>query len=340
MTFSLVIGRPSFNMTENLSQRKKDHLDLAQKAQTDASNLDRRFDYEPLFFSHPQAELSPVKFLRKTFDYPFWISSMTGGAEFAYTINQNLAKLCGKYNLGMGLGSCRPLLESHDRLKDFAVRNLTNGLLYANLGIAQVEELVENNQEQKIHEMVKMLEADGLIIHLNPLQEWFQPEGDKYAKAPLETLKKFLDRCPYSVIVKEVGHGMGPKSLAALLKLPIKGIEFGAFGGTNFSLLESMRQGENFIREPFINVGHTALEMIEILNALPKSDKEFIISGGIKNVLDAHELKEKLKAPAVIGMAQPFLNPARESFETLENYFLNLREAYLTAKGLLTVREL
>lgn len=327
-------------MTENSSLRKKDHLDLAQKAQTSASILDRRFDYEPLFFSHPKSELAPEKFLSKTLDYPFWISSMTGGAEFAFTINQNLAKLCGKYNLGMGLGSCRPLLDSQDRLKDFAVRSLTNSLLYANLGIAQVEQLVEHKQENKIHEMVKMLEADGLIIHLNPLQEWFQPEGDRYTKAPLETLKKFLDTCSYPVIVKEVGHGLGPKSLAALLKLPIKGIEFGAFGGTNFSLLESMRQEVNSIRAPFINVGHSALEMVEILNALPKSDKEFIISGGIKNVLDAHELKEKLKAPAVIGMAQGFLEPARVSFETLEKYFLDLREAYLTAKGLLTVKEL
>lgn len=327
-------------MSENSTQRKKDHLDLAQQAQTNISTLDRRFDYEPLFFTHPKDELSPVKFLRKTLDYPFWISSMTGGAEFAFTINQNLAKLCGKYNLGMGLGSCRPLLSSTERLKDFAVRPLTNGLLYANLGIAQVEELVEAGQESKIHEMVKMLEADGLIIHLNPLQEWFQPEGDRYAKAPLETLKKFLDKCGYPIIVKEVGHGLGPKSLAALLKLPIKGIEFGAFGGTNFSLLESMRREENPVKAPFINVGHSALEMIEILNVLPKTDKEFIISGGIKNVLDAHELKEKLKAPSVIGMAQPFLNPAKESFESLEKYFLDLREAYLTAKGLLTVKEL
>ena len=137
-----------------------------------------------------------------------------------------------------------------------------------------------------------------------------------------------------------MGHGLGPKSLAALLKLPIKGIEFGAFGGTNFSLLESMRREENPVKAPFINVGHSALEMIEILNVLPKTDKEFIISGGIKNVLDAHELKEKLKAPSVIGMAQPFLNPAKESFESLEKYFLDLREAYLTAKGLLTVKEL
>lgn len=313
---------------------------MANQAQTHASSVDSRFNYEPLFFTHPQNQKASQKFLGKTLDFPFWVSSMTGGAELAFTINQNLAKLCGKYNLGMGLGSCRTLLHSDDRLKDFAVRSFTAGPLYANLGIAQVEELVEANNQNKIHEMVKKIEADGLIIHLNPLQEWFQPEGDRFAKSPLETLKKFLDSSSYPVIVKEVGHGLGPKSLAALLKLPIKAIEFGAFGGTNFTLLESMRREENNVKASFIHVGHTALEMIEILNALPKGDKEFIISGGIKNVLDAHELKTKLNANAIIGMAHPFLNPAKESFETLEKFFLDLSEAYLTAQGLLTVKEL
>lgn len=312
---------------------------MANLAQTHASSVDLRFNYEPLFFHHPQDEKVVCRFLGKTLNYPFWISSMTGGAELAYTINQNLAKLCGKYQLGMGLGSCRSIIESDERLKDFAVRKLTNGPLYANLGIAQVEELLLDGKVSKIHEMVKKIEADGLIIHLNPLQEWFQPEGDRYKVSPLQTITKFLESANYPVIVKEVGHGLGPKSLAALLKLPIKGIEFGAFGGTNFTLLESMRREENEIKAPFIHVGHTALEMVEILNALPKGDKEFIISGGVKNVLDGFYLSQKLKASSVIGMAQPFLNPARESFESLENFFLNMREAYLTAQSLLSLKE-
>lgn len=326
-------------MTHNLSQRKKDHIEMANRAQTLSGSVDSRFNYEPIFFSHPNNTKAPQPFLGKNLDYPFWISSMTGGAELAYTINQNLAKLCGKYNLGMGLGSCRPLLNSDERLRDFAVRNLTNAPLFANLGIAQVEELLDQGAEYKIHELVKKIEADGLIIHLNPLQEWFQPEGDRFKKSPLETLQRFLDTCSYSLIVKEVGHGMGPKSLAALLKLPIKAIEFGAFGGTNFTLLESMRTEESTVKAPFIHVGHTALEMVEILNALPSSDKEFIISGGVKSVLDAYGLKAKLKSPSVIGMAHPFLNPAKESFETLENFFLDLSEAYVTALGLLNLKE-
>jgi isopentenyl-diphosphate delta-isomerase len=313
---------------------------MASRAQTSVSSRDGRFDYEPMFFSHPTSDdLWPTTFLNKQLNYPLWVSSMTGGTAHAEFINQNLAKLCGVYKLGMGLGSCRALLTSDERLKEFQIRKyLGDQPFLANLGIAQLEELVVNGQTKKISELVEKLDADGIIIHINPLQEWFQPEGDRFKFSPLETLKRFLDQSSLNVYVKEVGQGMGPKSLKALLDLPIKGIEFGAFGGTNFSLLESMRAEEVASKTPFINVGHSALEMIEVLNALPTHNKEFIISGGIKNILDGYELKTKFKHEALIGIAHGFLNPAMESFESLDVYFSTMRDSLLTARGLLRVK--
>jgi isopentenyl-diphosphate delta-isomerase len=333
-------NRPNLSLSDELAERKEAHIDLAMKAQTPVSQLDTRFDYEPLFFTHPDStEKWPTTFLKHNLDYPLWISSMTGGTAHAQKINQNLARLCGEFKLGMGLGSCRGLLNSNDRLSEFNVRLfLGDQPLFANLGIAQVEELVLDKKEHIIHEMVKKIEASGLIIHLNPLQEWFQPEGDRYKISPLITLTRFLDKSNYPVIVKEVGQGMGPRSLKALLDLPIKGIELGAFGGTNFTLLESMRGRELQNKMPFVNVGHTAFEMVQFLNAIPMRDQEFIISGGIKNVLDGFELKSTLKAPSVIGMASSFLAPAMESYEVLQNHFLSLRESLLTARGVLKVK--
>jgi isopentenyl-diphosphate delta-isomerase len=214
-----------------------------------------------------------------------------------------------------------------------------NQPLFANIGIAQVEELIHTNKTNLIHEMVKMTEADGLIIHINPLQEWFQPEGDRFKISPLITLQKFLETSDYKVIVKEVGQGMGPKSLKALLELPIAGLELAAFGGTNFTLLEKMRGDEDLSREGFINVGHTAREMVTFLNALPTRNKEIIISGGISNMLDGYELKTTLKANAVIGMASAFLAPALADYDTLKKFFLSQKDALLTAKSLLEVKE-
>ena len=327
--------------SHELAGRKGDHIELAGKARTQSGTLDSRFNYEPMFFTHPDSDAKfETTFLNFHFDYPIWISSMTGGTDHAKTINENLAKLCGEFKLGMGLGSCRSLLNDQTRLNEFKVKKFMGDQpLFANIGIAQVEELIALGKTHLIHEMVKVVEADGLIIHINPLQEWFQPEGDRFKVSPLITLQSFLENCTYKVIVKEVGQGMGPRSLKALLELPIAGIELAAFGGTNFTLLEKMRGEEVLAREGFINVGHSAREMVQILNALPVRNKEIIISGGISSMLDGYELKSTLKANSVIGMASAFLAPAIGDYETLKRFFLGQRDALLTAKSLMDTKE-
>lgn len=106
---------------------------------------------------------------------------------------------------------------------------------YANIGIAQLETLLKDNEAYKIDQLVDKLQADGIIIHVNPLQEWLQPEGDKITEAPIKTIQQFLEKTKQKVIVKEVGQGFGKESLRALVQLPIEAIEFAAHGGTNFS---------------------------------------------------------------------------------------------------------
>lgn len=340
-TDCLMENKKNPSLSDELAQRKESHLELAFKAQAGVQTLDQRFNYEPLFFSHPKStEKWSHQFLGIELDYPLWVSSMTGGTEKAGLINKRLAKLCGKYKLGMGLGSCRPLLESNERLADFDLReHIGSQPFLANLGIAQIEELLDGGRTHLIHELIKKLSADGLIIHINPLQEWLQPEGDRFKYSPIETIARFLkEDLDYAVIVKEVGQGMGPKSLKALLELPISGIEFGAYGGTNFSKLEGLRGEVSEEKLRFTQVGHTADEMIEILNALPTRNKEFIISGGVRSVIDGFALKQKMKSEALIGMAASFLGPAMESDAALEDYFLNAQEALMTAKGLLSLK--
>lgn len=324
-----------------LAQRKQDHIELTHKSVTTASSVDERFNYEPLFFTHPNShDTWPTKFLGFQFNFPIWVSSMTGGSAKSHLINANLARLCGEFKLGMGLGSCRPLLSNPDRLKDFAVRKyLGDQPLFANIGLAQLEELSFSKKLSVMHEMVNALEANGLVVHINPLQEWFQPNGDKFTRSPIETIQILLDSAKYPVIVKEVGQGMGPKSLKALLDLPIAAIEFGAFGGTNFSMLESQRSSENInYKKPFINVGHTAEEMVGFLNALPNKGKEFIVSGGVRNVLDGYALMSKLNSASLLGMASAFLEPAQKDYEELRSEFIQMKDALLVGKSILTFK--
>lgn len=336
------------NLDPSAEERKKDHIELAFQSQLDADCIDNRFYYEPLLSGHPQGEdLFSMQFLKANFRFPIWVSSMTGGTAMAATINKNLALVCKKYGLGMGLGSCRSLLNSDDNFSDFDVRKyMEDQPLYANLGIAQVESLVENKAYVKISSLLSKLQADGLIIHINPLQEWTQPEGDRYFSPPIETIQKVIDHLDAPIIVKEVGQGMGIQSLRALLKLPLLAIDFAANGGTNFSKLELLRSDE--IRKeallPIVNVGHNACEMVNIVNFLLEEMgssvkcRNFIISGGVRNFLDGYYLTSKLQAPSIYGMASGFLKHARGSFEEIDRYVSLQTEGLKMAKAFLTIK--
>lgn len=311
---------------QQTSDRKKDHIDLAFKSAL--SNQDSRFYYEPLFSGHPSEELTPVPFVGKTMQAPIWISSMTGGTKEASIINKNLAKACGQFGLGMGLGSCRIIIDDNEYLSDFQLRKFAlDAPLYANLGIAQLETLFKEKKEYLIAELIKKTETDGLIIHVNPIQEWLQPEGDIIYFSPLDTIKKTID-LNIKVIVKEVGQGFGPESLRALMKLPLAAIDFGAHGGTNFSKLE-MHRSQPIKQDAFDKIaswGHSAAEMVGFHNCLleelqqESNHNDIIISGGVQDFMDGFFLINKSQANAVYGQASAFLKYARGDYEVLEDY--------------------
>jgi len=330
-------------------ERKQDHIELAFQSQTPDKEIDNRFYYEPLLSGHPgQNSIPAIRLLGATFKLPIWVSSMTGGTALARTINTNLAKACNQYGMGMGMGSCRALLYSNETLADFDVRkHIGDRPLYANLGIAQVEELVMDKKTDKIKELVDKLSADGLIIHINPLQEWLQPEGDRYHGHPIRTIASVLDALDMKVIVKEVGQGMGPGSIKALLSIPIQALDFGAHGGTNFSKLELLRSSEEEAQAmaPLVRVGHSAYEMVEIVNAAAEylgrdlQCREIIVSGGIKNYLDGYYCLDRLSLPSVYGQASAFLRHARGSYELLEQYIEGQKKGLQVAYAFLKARQ-
>ena len=309
--------------------RKKDHIALAFSSQVAADSLDTRFSYEPMLSSHQGRAIKEQEFLGKQFKVPLWVSSMTGGTELAKTINENLARAAKQFGFGMGLGSCRGLLTDDSFLADFQMRPILGYdlPLYANLGIAQLEQLLDNNNTELILRLIDKLQADGLIVHVNPFQEWLQPEGDRYRYAPIETVERLLEALPQiPLIVKEVGQGMGKESLRQLLQLPIAALDFAASGGTNFALLELLRADLSLKKayEPLTHIGHSAPQMLQFVNELVDElgDKllcdQLIISGGIKNFLDGYYLCEKSKLAAVYGQASALLRHARGSYEDLE----------------------
>lgn len=324
--------------------RKADHIELALAAQVAGSKPDRRFIYEPLLSAHPENTDTSISFLGKRMMFPLWISSMTGGTAAAHRINNNLARACHEFGLGMGLGSCRRILSDDTYLSDFDWRDALGDdrPFYANLGIAQIEQLLLENKHDAIKKMLERLRTDGLIVHVNPLQEWFQPEGDRLKKAPVDTIEQLLSVATYPIIVKEVGQGMGPESLRRLLQLPLAAIEFAAYGGTNFSKLELSRTIGNEAFEPFIHIGQTANQMVLDVNQLLASGikiecRQLIISGGIQHALDGYYLTGLSKLPSVFGMASKLLKPASESYQALEMFLQEQINQYQLARAFLKI---
>lgn len=330
-----------------MTDRKKDHIDLAFKAKLGIEEIDRRFFYEPLMSRHPFSDLGPFQFMNKTMRAPIWVSSMTGGTQLAGQINRNLAKVCREFGLGMGLGSCRPILQSDEYFPDFDMRELIGDDLpfYANLGIAQLEDMVMKGDISPVNRLIEKLRADGLIIHVNPLQEWLQPEGNRFSQPPIDTIRTYLEMTSYPVIVKEVGQGMGPESLRALLELPLEAIEMAAYGGTNFAKVELMRSDE-FKQQyygPVSRIGHDALEMTKMINEILDSDisvkcRHIIISGGVSSFLDGYYLVNLCKLPAIYGQASGFLKYASQSYDELKKFVeyqvegIKLANAYFVIK--------
>ncbi|MFN8208209.1 MAG: hypothetical protein U0T82_12490 [Bacteroidales bacterium] len=330
-----------------MESRKRDHIDLAFNSQVSAAENDKRFWYEPLLAEHPSMKPKPLSFLGRELQVPFWVSSMTGGTQLAGKINTNLARACREFGMGMGLGSCRIIMEDDTHFNDFNMRPIIGPdlPLWANLGIAQLEELLDQGKTNLIVQLVQRLQADGIIIHVNPMQEWLQPEGDRLRRPPLDSVKALLGKTSLQVIVKEVGQGMGPESLKQLIQLPLAAIEFAAFGGTNFSRLELLRNSlmEKEVLGSLVTTGHSAEEMLifvnSLIDAIPEVKcRQLIISGGIKTYLDGYYLISKSKLPAVFGQASGMLKYARENYDELHAYVDALCRGYRMAESFLRVR--
>jgi len=326
--------------------RKLDHIQLAFDSHTGPLEQDQRFIYEPMLAAHPKGEDKPFLFLGKLVRVPFWVSSMTGGTGVAEKINRNIARACREFGFGMGLGSCRKILFDKTHWADFDMRDTIgpDQPFWANLGIAQVEKLLKKQNEKAIIDLVGGLRADGLIIHVNPLQEWFQPEGDRIEEPPVETIEHLMARTNIPLIVKEVGQGIGAESLKRLLKLPLAAIEFAAYGGTNFSKLELMRDDPAVqeMYQPFAFVGQTAHQMVKSVNLLLQEVEEpqcrqLIISGGIKNYLDGYHLVSLSQLPAVYGMASSVLKHATGDYDELKAFIGNQLKAYRLAQHFLRI---
>ncbi|HEV8631576.1 MAG TPA: type 2 isopentenyl-diphosphate Delta-isomerase [Thermoanaerobaculia bacterium] len=299
----------------DLRDRKAEHLRLALEAgMQHGGNFfdDWSFEHDALPELDAREIDTGVEFLGKRLAAPLLISSMTGGTPAAARINRHLALAAERQRLAMGVGSQRRALEDPRQAATFQVREVApTAPLLANLGAVQLN---YGYGVAQCVAAVEMIGADALVLHLNPLQEALQPEGQGDFRGLLAKIGEVARALPVPLIVKEVGCGLSRAAGERLLAQGVRILDTAGLGGTSWARIEARRGGDAPRGELFADWGIPTPESIRALASLP--EVTVIGSGGVRNGVDA--AKALALGAHLVGIAQPLLAAAMESAEAVE----------------------
>jgi isopentenyl diphosphate isomerase/L-lactate dehydrogenase-like FMN-dependent dehydrogenase len=178
---------------------------------------------------------------------PFLISCITGGTMDGSPLNILLAKLAQHARLAFGLGSMRVLFHEPKAYKDFSMRTFAPDIpLLANIGAAQLAEYGPARTMEAAHS----LEADALVVHLNPGQEIAQTGGDVDFRRVLDAISALVDTGVMPVIVKETGYGIRPRRVRELLARGVQWVDLAGAGGADWLQVELACRHEDGLDAP------------------------------------------------------------------------------------------
>ena len=300
--------------SEALRDRKAEHIRLAlsERMQEPARAFDHYcFEHEAL----PELDLAAIetttRFLGRDLETPLLISCMTGGTELAATINRHLAIGAEETGVALGVGSQRKAIEDPSQVATFEVRRYAPSVpLLANLGAVQLNYGFGIDECRRA---VEMIDADALVLHLNPLQEAIQPEGQTDFRRLLDQIGEIVDRLEVPVVVKEVGSGISRRTGEALRRRGVRFIDTAGVGGTSWARIEASRSGDLELGELFADWGITTPESIAALATV--EGLTVIGSGGIRTGIEV--AKAIALGASLAGLAYPFLQAAMDSPEAV-----------------------
>jgi isopentenyl-diphosphate delta-isomerase len=306
-------GAPMNDAASVTGRRKLEHLQI--NLGSDVRMHETTTGFERCRFVHdalPEIALADVDVSADLFGHrlgaPILISSMTGGVKEGWEINRRLAAAAQRFGCAMGVGSQRIALSEPEAARYFTLRDVAPDiLLFANLGAVQLN---YGCGVDECRRAVEMIEAGALILHLNPLQEALQPEGNRDFSGLLRRIEQVCDALDAPVIVKEVGCGISESVARRLASVGVAAIDVGGAGGTSWSAVESRRAvtpAARRISETFIDWGIPTAESLEMARrGAPRTP--LIASGGLRTGLDA--AKAIALGADLAGFAGPLLKAA------------------------------
>jgi isopentenyl-diphosphate delta-isomerase len=308
-----------------ISDRKLEHLLLC--AHCDVQYKNKKTGFNDIEFIHralPELNKEKIdlstELLGKELNSPIIISAMTGGHPSALVLNRELAKAADKLGIGMGLGSQRAAIENPELTNtyDVARKEAPSSLLIGNIGAPQIE---------YAHQAVEMIDADALAVHLNPLQESIQPEGDIDATGFLDSIGEIVKTVDVPVVAKETGAGISFEDAVLLEKKGVDAIDVAGSGGTSWAAVETYRADDTYMGDLYWDWGiPTAVSTVEVTQSV---NIPVLSSGGIRSGLDA--AKAIALGAESVGIALPVLKEAyigyKEIIKVIERFQESLKVA-------------
>lgn len=279
-------------MVENdaIFTRKNEHLRINLEEDVRSGVKTGLDDYSLEYCALPELSLDSVstktEFLKHAVNLPLFISSMTGGTKEGEIVNIHLAEAAQQIGIAMGLGSQRAALEDRSIASSFNLRKYAPSvLIFSNLGAVQLNYGVGIDECRRV---VEIAQADGLILHLNPLQEALQPEGNTNFFGLLDKIGQICQLLERPVIVKEVGWGISDRLALQLRNVGVSAIDVAGAGGTSWSQVEMHRMSDEKrtrIASHFRDWGLPTAAVLRKVSAL-NLGIPLIASGGIQNGVD------------------------------------------------------
>ena len=319
-------------MAGETEKRKADHIKicLAQNAQA----REAATGFQDVYLVHkalPEINRQKIDLSTTVFGHrfaaPLIVGAMTGGTAEATPINAAIAEAVEKLHLGMGVGSQRAAIENKKLEKTFAVcrKKAPTAFLVANIGGVQ---LVHGYGLREVKKAIEMIDADAVAVHLNPLQEAVQPEGQTNFKDVLANIGEIAKEIDKPVIVKETGSGIAAEEARKLEAAGVKGIDVGGAGGTSFAAVEYYRakgrenREQSFLGEAFWDWGIPTV--ISLIEATQTVEIPVIASGGVRNGVDI--AKALALGASLASLSQPVLQAAVKGAESTEKALAQLIE--------------
>lgn len=286
--------------------------------------------FEKIRFEHnalPEIDFDSIdistKFLGRKLDFPMVISPLSGSSQKSEKINIGLAEIANDFNIGFAVGSQRVMLEDVSFASSFKVRNYAPRILvFANLGAVQLSYGYSVDECKRI---VDMIDADALMLHLNPLQEAFQPGGNVNFSNLLSKIEQVCSALDVPVIVREVGYGISASVARRLYDAGVRIVDVAGSGSMSWTKIESARSDDIVLKraaETFCDWGNSTAECVEAIAAEVRKIK-IIASGGIRTGVDM--AKAIALGADICGNASDFLAKILKSRAECENFIETLK---------------